>query len=78
MGKLPKFMTNDFVGCVPGKPEAMKPLSIVFKVHTVNGHPAVKISDNPAKAASPSQTEIDRYFDAFGREGAANLRKTVV
>lgn len=72
------MLTNDFVGCVPGKPEAMKPLSIVFKVHTVNGHPAVKISDNPAKASSPSQTEIDRYFGAFGREGAANLRKTVV
>jgi len=70
--------TNDFIGCVPGDPLALKPISLVCKVHSANGHPAVKISDNPAKAASPSQAEISRYKQAFGTDGIGAERKTKV
>ena len=70
--------TNDFIGCVPGDPLALKPISLVCKVHSANGHPAVKISDNPAKAASPSQAEISRYKQAFGTDSIGAERKTKV
>ena len=70
--------TNDFIGCVPGDPLALKPISLVCKVQRANGRPAVKISDNPAKAASPSQEEIARYMRAFGAEVIGNNRTTKV
>jgi nicotinate phosphoribosyltransferase len=34
---------------------------------TVNGRPAVKLSDNPRKATGPAD-EIARYRDVFGSE----------
>lgn len=70
--------TNDFIGCIPGLPDALKPISLVCKVHSVNGHPAVKLSDNPAKAASPSKQEIERYLRVFGAEGIGDERTTKV
>ena len=72
------MITNDFIGCVPGQPDALKPISIVYKVQTANGHPAVKLSDNPAKATSPDPAEIERYKRAFGVEGSENRRQTIV
>src|SRR5690606_22843179 len=66
--------TNDFVGCVPGQPDLMKPLSLVCKVRSANDRPAIKISDNPTKATGP-KAEIDRYLRTFGTEG--QLAQTV-
>lgn len=63
--------TNDFIGCVPGKPDLMKPISIVAKVETVNGRPAVKMSDNYSKAIGSAE-EVARYRRVFGTEGLAN------
>lgn len=71
-------LTNDFRGCVIGDPDRMKPLSLVCKVHSVNGHPAVKLSDNPAKAMSPSAAEIERYKRIFGVDGIGAERETLV
>lgn len=63
--------TNDFIGCPVGDPMAMKPLSLVCKVASVNGRAAVKISDNPAKARSPDPAELAHYLRVFGHEGHA-------
>lgn len=71
-------LTNDFRGCAMGDPDVLKPLSLVCKVHSVNGHPAVKLSDNPTKATSPSQAEIERYKRVFGIDGIGEARRTLV
>jgi nicotinate phosphoribosyltransferase len=71
-------LTNDFVECPMGDPTRLKPLSLVCKVHTVNGKPAVKISDNPSKATSSSQEEIQKYLEIFGHEGIGESRQTIV
>lgn len=44
---------------------AVKPISIVVKVSEVNGHPAVKLSDNLAKAMG-DPAEVERYKRIFG------------
>ena len=43
-------LTNDFVGCAPDGSVDLDPISIVCKVTSVDGRPAVKLSDNPEKA----------------------------
>ena len=43
-------LTNDFVGCAPDGSANLDPISIVCKVTSVDGRPAVKLSDNPEKA----------------------------
>jgi nicotinate phosphoribosyltransferase len=43
-------LTNDFRGCDPRGGHALEPISLVCKVIRANGRPAVKLSDNPAKA----------------------------
>src|SRR5690606_10457168 len=43
-------LTNDFEDCAPEPNPGLKPISIVAKVSEANGRPAVKLSDNPAKA----------------------------
>ena len=43
-------LTNDFVGCAPDGSADLDPISIVCKVTSVDGRPAVKLSDNPEKA----------------------------
>jgi nicotinate phosphoribosyltransferase len=63
------MLTNDFLGCHPADGEAMKPISLVCKLVAANGHPAVKLSDNPSKAMGPKD-EVDRYRRVFGTEGA--------
>ncbi|HEX8626464.1 MAG TPA: nicotinate phosphoribosyltransferase [Allosphingosinicella sp.] len=63
--------TNDFIGCHPEGAERMKPLSLVCKVASVNGDPAVKLSDNFAKATGPAE-EVEAYRAVFGSEGMAD------
>ena len=45
----------------------LKAISLVCKVTRVNGRPAVKLSDNPAKATGDLK-EIERYLRVFGDE----------
>jgi nicotinate phosphoribosyltransferase len=57
------LLTNDFRGLAPGG--SLDPFSIVCKVQSVNGRPAVKLSDNLTKAVGPP-AEIERYKRVFG------------
>jgi nicotinate phosphoribosyltransferase len=61
-------LTNDFVGCTPDGSVDLNPISIVCKVTSVDGHPAVKLSDNPEKSTG-SPAEIERYLRVFGDAG---------
>jgi nicotinate phosphoribosyltransferase len=58
-------LTNDFRGCDPGGGAGLEPISLVCKVTSANGRPAVKLSDNPAKATG-DPAEIARYLRIFG------------
>jgi nicotinate phosphoribosyltransferase len=69
------LLTNDFRGCHPRGESDLDPISLVCKLMTVEGRPAVKLSDNVRKAAGPAE-EIERYRRVFGSvavEGAAVL-----
>ena len=57
------LMTNDFRGLAPN--DGLAPFSIVCKAVSANGHPTVKLSDNPNKAMGPLD-EIERYKRVFG------------
>jgi nicotinate phosphoribosyltransferase len=46
----------------------LDPISLVCKVSSANGHPAVKLSDNPEKATGDAK-EIARYLRVFGNAG---------
>lgn len=75
---------NDFVGCHPrGDQQAVvngmilpgltyndvfRPHSIVCKPTRANGHPVVKLSNNPQKATGP-RDEVEKYLRIFGHEG---------
>ena len=61
-------LTNDFRGCDPAGGQGLEPISLVAKVTSANGRPAVKLSDNPAKATG-EPSEIERYLRIFGRDG---------
>ncbi|MBV9219383.1 MAG: nicotinate phosphoribosyltransferase [Methylobacteriaceae bacterium] len=62
-------LTNDFRGCVPNSNDReLAPLSLVCKVVSANGRPAVKLSDNPSKATGEA-AEIKRYLRIFGNAG---------
>jgi nicotinate phosphoribosyltransferase len=61
-------LTNDFEGCAPKHNRSLEPISIVAKVSEANGRPAVKLSDNPAKATG-EKSEIERYIRVFGDNG---------
>lgn len=62
-------LTNDFSGCSPILDDlAFKPMSLVCKVASADGRPAVKLSDNPSKATGP-RLEIERYLRVFGTDG---------
>ena len=58
-------LTNDFRGCDPDGSADLAPISLVCKVISANGRPAVKLSDNPAKATGKPE-EIERYLRVFG------------
>jgi nicotinate phosphoribosyltransferase len=62
---------NDLRGCAPVEEPLLKPISLVCKVVEAGGKPAVKLSDNPAKAMG-DKSEVQRYIKAFGTAGVAN------
>ena len=57
------LLTNDFRGLAPN--DALAPFSLVCKAIAADGHPTVKLSDNPEKAMGPEE-EIARYKRVFG------------
>ncbi|MBY5971506.1 nicotinate phosphoribosyltransferase [Ferrimonas balearica] len=57
------LLTNDFRGLAPN--DALAPFSLVCKAIAADGHPTVKLSDNPEKAMGP-ESEIARYKRVFG------------
>ncbi|MCU9836348.1 nicotinate phosphoribosyltransferase [Ruegeria sp. WL0004] len=57
------LLTNDFRGLVPDN--GLAPFSLVCKAVSANGHPTVKLSDNPEKAMGPAD-EVARYKRVFG------------
>ena len=61
-------LSNDFVGCAANGSVDLDPISIVCKVTSVDGRPAVKLSDNPQKATG-SPSEVERYLRVFGNAG---------
>ena len=61
-------LTNDFEGCAPSPNAALKAISLVCKVSSANGRPAVKLADNPRKATG-DRGEIARYLRVFGSVG---------
>ena len=63
-------LTNDFRGCDPDGATGLEPISLVCKVVSADGRPAVKLSDNPAKATGTPE-EIARYLRVFGDEARA-------
>ncbi|MGJ4730846.1 nicotinate phosphoribosyltransferase [Luteimonas sp. SDU101] len=69
-------LTNDFRDCAPFGGEALDPISLVCKVTEANGRPAVKLSDNPAKATGDAD-EIARYLRVFGQAGRMESTVTV-
>jgi len=65
------LLTNDFRGCDPAGGSDFDPLGLICKVSTVEGRPAVKLSDNYAKALG-TPAEIERYRRVFGSAGISN------
>src|SRR5437667_254779 len=61
-------LTNDFIGCAPDGSSDLDPISLVCKVTSVDGRPAVKLSDNPEKATG-DLSEVERYLRVFGNAG---------
>ncbi|WP_299936227.1 nicotinate phosphoribosyltransferase [uncultured Pelagimonas sp.] len=57
------LLTNDFRGLAPD--DGLAPFSLVCKAIKADGHPTVKLSDNPNKAMGPAE-EIARYKRVFG------------
>ena len=66
------LLTNDFRGCNPNDGPGFDPISLICKVSSVEGRPAVKLSDNYSKALGPAD-EVERYRRVFGTAGIANL-----
>jgi nicotinate phosphoribosyltransferase len=67
------LLTNDFRGCHPRGETDLDPISLVCKLMTVEGRPAVKLSDNLRKATGRADA-VARYRRVFGSvavEGAA-------
>jgi nicotinate phosphoribosyltransferase len=58
-------LTNDFVDCAPERNDQLRAISLVCKVSSANGRPAVKLSDNPLKATG-DPAEVQRYLKVFG------------
>lgn len=58
-------LTNDFEDCAPTANPGLTAISLVCKVTSANGRPAVKLSDNPAKATGDPK-ETARYIKLFG------------
>ena len=65
------FLTNDFRNCNPQGDNGFDPISLVCKLTEVDGRPAIKLSDNYAKAQGPA-SEVERYRRVFGTAGVAD------
>jgi nicotinate phosphoribosyltransferase len=65
------LLTNDFRDCNPNNGGGFDPIGLICKVSMVEGRPAVKLSDNYAKALGPA-AEIERYRKLFGATGVVN------
>ena len=65
------LLTNDFRNCNPKGGDGFNPLSLVCKLHDVEGRPAVKLSDNYSKALGDAE-EAERYRRVFGVAGLAD------
>jgi len=61
-------LTNDFRNCASRPNPLLDPISLVCKITEVDGMPAVKLSDNLAKATG-DPAAIERYLRVFGQEG---------
>ena len=68
------LLTNDFRGCDPAGGSDFDPVSLICKVSTVDGKPAVKLSDNYAKALGTPE-EIERYRRLFGTAGISDATR---
>jgi nicotinate phosphoribosyltransferase len=66
------LLTNDFRGCNPNDGTGFDPISLICKVSEVEGRPAVKLSDNYAKALGPASA-IEHYRRVFGSAGMSNV-----
>ena len=66
------LLTNDLRGCDPSGSSDFDPVSLICKVSTAEGKPAVKLSDNYAKALGTT-SEIERYRRVFGSAGMSNI-----
>jgi nicotinate phosphoribosyltransferase len=63
------LLTNDFRGCHPRGEDTLAPLSLVCKLTSVEGVPAVKLSDNSLKSSGPPDL-VERYRRVFGTKAA--------
>jgi nicotinate phosphoribosyltransferase len=70
------LLTNDFRDCDPQGGAGFDPVSLVCKVSTADDRPAVKLSDNYAKAMGP-RAEIERYRRVFGTAGMETVSVVV-
>ncbi|WP_353068696.1 nicotinate phosphoribosyltransferase [Tunturibacter empetritectus] len=70
------LLTNDFRGCHPRGETGLEPISLVCKLMTVGGRPAVKLSDNARKSTGPVE-EIARYRRVFGSVAVMGALVTV-
>ncbi|WP_041585899.1 nicotinate phosphoribosyltransferase [Terriglobus saanensis] len=66
------LLTNDFRDCHPRNEDGLEPISLVCKLTSAEGHPAVKLSDNYLKASGPKPL-IAHYRKVFGIAGVANI-----
>ena len=63
------LLTNDFRNCNPRGGDSFDPVNLVCKLNDADGRPAVKLSDNFAKALGVP-AEVERYRRVFGLPGA--------
>ncbi len=66
------LLTNDFRHCHPRGEDTLAPISLVCKLTSAGGRPAVKLSDNYEKASGPKDL-VEHYRDVFGLAGMANI-----
>ncbi len=66
------LLTNDFRECHPRNEDGLEPISLVCKLRSAGGRPAVKLSDNYLKASGPPEL-VAHYREVFGLAGMANL-----
>ena len=70
------LLTNDFRGCHPRGEETLEPISLICKLVSVEGRPAVKLSDNARKTTGPPE-EVARYRRVFGSVAVEGLEVVV-